>query len=92
MIRCTAAWTQHGWGGQDHLIDDRRIEALIGQTFRGPAALKRAATRAADRLGFAAIEYVREDGHRIREGCEPALPGREPLYRDLGPVGEGARS
>jgi hypothetical protein len=75
------AWTQRGWSSTDHMIDDRRMDELVGMTFQSLRDAMRAAESRADSLGYAAIEYQRPDGQVWQRGAEPSLPGREPLHR-----------
>ncbi len=76
MLIITAAWTQRGWSRNDHLIDDTRLDAVIGRTYGTVAAAKRAVTAKADPRGYGSFEYVLPDGSSFRVGCEPSLPGR----------------
>lgn len=78
-----SAWTQRGWDGCDHLIDDGPISRVVGRTFRTPNEALLAAARLADSRGFAAIEWRdNRTGRRERWGAEPDLPGR-PRMRKL---------
>lgn len=84
-ISITNAYTQRGWSSTDHLIDDSRMVELIGRDFSTVANAMRAARARADKLGYAAIEYLdNRTGERWLRGDEPPLPGREPLCRRLG--------
>lgn len=81
-IEVTQAWTQRGWCPTDHLIDDSRMDEIVGRSYRTVADALRAARKRADRRGFAAIEYLdTRTGEIWRRGDEPALPGRPPLCR-----------
>ncbi len=83
-VTVTAAWTQRGWSSGDHLIDDSRMAEIVGRSFASAAHAMRAAEARADRLGFAAVEYVvHATGERWRRGAEPSLPGRAPLYQSV---------
>lgn len=76
----TAAWTQRGWSPNDHLIDDSRLDEIIGRHFASVRAAMRAAEKRADERGYAAIEYlVCATGQTWQRGAEPALPGRAPM-------------
>lgn len=83
-IIVTAAWTQRGWDSCDHLIDDSRIQEIVGLHYASVAHAMRAAGAREDRRGFAAIEYVVcATGERWRRGNEPSLPGRPALVKRL---------
>lgn len=82
MLRIINAWTQHGWSSTDHLIDDSRLDEIVGREFRTREKLLSAARSRADRRGFAAVRYLDTvSGETWVVGDEPNLPGRARLCK-----------
>ena len=82
MLRVIEAWTQRGWSSSDHMIDDRRMDEIVGREFRTRANLLAAARARADARGFAAVRYLDTvSGETWVIGDEPNIPGRPRLSR-----------
>lgn len=74
-LTISAAWTQRGWSANDHLIDDSRMNEIIGKTYQTLAQAKRAVAARADKRGYGMFRYTM-DGKTYCVGLEPNLPGR----------------
>lgn len=82
MLTIINAYTQRGWDACDHLIDDSRLDEIVGQSYSNRANMLRAARARADRRGFVAVEYRDSaSGETWLIGDEPNLPGRPRLCR-----------
>lgn len=82
MLTIINAYTQRGWGPTDHLIDDSRLDEIIGMSYSNCANMMRAARSRADSRGYVAVEYHDSvTGDRWLVGDEPNLPGRPRLCR-----------
>lgn len=74
MLTILEARNQRGWDSQDHMLDDSKLEELIGRSYKTMAQLRRAVV--ARESSFARVVYEGPDGMRYEFGTEPSLPGR----------------
>jgi hypothetical protein len=75
------AWTQKGWDPCDHLIDDSKLDEVIGKSYATVEHAKRAVESRADRRGFASFIYRDRNGRRYKYDTSANLkiPGRSVL-------------
>lgn len=73
MIKVLEARNQRGWDCLDHLLDDSRIETLVGREYKTLTGM----TKAADKLAesFATVIYLHE-GIKYKYDGSPSIPGR----------------
>lgn len=55
VLTVTAAHMQGGWSHQDHLIDSRGIESMVGARYESMAQVERDATRLADTRSYPTV-------------------------------------
>lgn len=77
-ITITEAHTQRGWSPTDHLIDDTRLDEVIGRSYATVEHARRAVEARADDRGYATFEFEDGRGRHWRYDCSAGLgiPGR----------------
>lgn len=73
-IKVINAKNQRGWQAHNHLLDDSKMESLIGREYSTLAAMQRAAYRAAETFPF--VEYELRGRRFEFDGSPQDIPGR----------------